>query len=57
MIKKCSKGKRHKWSFSKNIMVKRIYSSGSIQLKLCGLYQCECGARKQGMATFTKGES
>lgn len=52
MMKKCTKQKRHKWSFIRNVTVKRIYFSGSIQLKLCGLFRCECGAKKYGLARF-----
>lgn len=52
MTEKCTKAKRHKWLFFKNVTVKRFYASGSIQLSLRGLFRCKCGAEKLGMARF-----
>lgn len=56
MTKRCTKGKRHKWSFFKNVTVKRFYANGSIQLSLRGLFKCKCGAKKLGMARFNLNE-
>lgn len=54
-MKKCTHGKRHTWSFLRNVTEKRIYSSGSIQLSLRGLYKCRCGEQKLGMAHLNFG--
>lgn len=45
MAKPCTVGKRHKWSFVKNVT--RQYQNGStIQFSRRGAYRCECGAVK-----------
>lgn len=55
-VKKCTQGKRHKWAFVEN--VKRTRETlRYIEVKVCGLYRCNCGARKYGMARLDMGES
>lgn len=55
-MKKCTKGKRHKWQWKKNVVVKRIFTK-YIEVKLCGLYRCKCGAEKFGMAPLKGGRN
>ena len=48
-MKACSLGKRHSWTFVRNVIISRINGRfGSISTR--GLYRCTCGANKHGTA-------
>lgn len=46
-MKPCTLGKRHKWDFVKNTMVRRE-TIHTVHLAQVGIYACACGLRKQG---------
>lgn len=44
-------GKKHKYTFIKNITVSRASTNSqgtSVSMKVVGLYKCECGERHHG---------
>ena len=45
--KPCTMGARHKWTWVKNITIRRFVGR-SIHISLRGSYVCECGAKKVG---------
>lgn len=48
-MKACALGKRHSWTFVRNIIITRLNGNfGSISTR--GLYRCTCGANKHGTA-------
>lgn len=47
MIKPCTTGKRHKWSFVCN-QIRTTYSGCSARVSKVGIYECGCGQRKIG---------
>ncbi|MCY1294169.1 hypothetical protein D9M68_357300 [compost metagenome] len=50
-MKPCTTGKRHSWTFVRNVITS--YQKGRIgRVTECGLYRCECGAAKYGEPAF-----
>lgn len=47
MIKQCTTGKRHKWSFIKT-QIRTTYTGSSARISMVGIYQCACGQKKVG---------
>lgn len=47
--KPCTVGKRHSWTFVKNVILKRGWP-GHWQISQRGMYRCECGEKKYGEA-------
>jgi hypothetical protein len=48
-MKPCTLGKRHTWTFSHNVITQR-QSGRSVTISKRGIYNCACGATKQGGA-------
>ncbi|MCY1356893.1 hypothetical protein D9M69_433590 [compost metagenome] len=46
-MRPCRVGKRHKWSFVKNV-IKQVGSARSFHISKRGFYRCECGETKYG---------
>jgi hypothetical protein len=46
-VQPCTKGKRHKWVFVKNVTTK-TQTLRSISITRRGVYRCACGERKYG---------
>lgn len=49
MKKKCTKGKRHRWTFVKNVLIEKTRVSRkaiTVEINTCGLYRCQCGSEK-----------
>lgn len=52
-MKPCTKGTRHKWTWVKDSTVKSIHIGaigGRATISRKGVYKCECGEVKYGMA-------
>ena len=46
-VQPCTKGKRHKWVFVKNVTTK-TQTLTTMSITGRGVYRCECGERKYG---------
>ncbi|MBI8506113.1 hypothetical protein JEZ44_05410 [Pseudomonas aeruginosa] len=45
-MKPCTIGKRHSWTFIRNVVTKHL-SGRFVRITKRGIYRCECGAERQ----------
>ncbi|EKQ6369259.1 TPA: hypothetical protein SLU74_003204 [Pseudomonas aeruginosa] len=55
-MKPCTIGKRHSWTFIRNVVTKHL-SGRFVRITKRGIYRCECGAEKYGNAGDLSGGS